>query len=94
MGKPDEAYRELLEGVEAIKEQVEELQDAMDAEEEPDLYIPPLTAQEQYEVEISDCKEWQEREPELWQTLFREEVDIETFAFYILPRETKDRLMN
>ena len=90
----DKPYQELLESVEAIKEKVEEIQDTMDTEEEPDLYVSPLTALEQYEIEIQECKEWQEREPELWQTLFREEIDIETFAFYILPRETKNRLMN
>ena len=83
-----------MESVEAIKEKVEEIQDTMDTEEEPDLYVSPLTALEQYEIEILECKEWQEREPELWQTLFREEVDIETFAFYILTRDTKNRLMN
>jgi len=90
----DKPYQELLEGVEAIKEKVEEIQDTMDKEEEPDLYVSPLTALEQYEIEIQECKEWQEREPELWQTLFREEIDIETFAFYILPRDTRNRLMN
>ena len=94
MDKPEKGYQALLESVEAVQEQVEEIQDTMDAEAEPDLYVSPLTALEQFEVELRECKEWQEREPELWQTIFREEIDIETFAFYILPRETKDRLMN
>ena len=94
MDKPEKGYQALLESVEAIQEQVEEIQDTMDAEAEPDLCVSPLTALEKFEVELRECKEWQEREPELWQTIFREEIDIETFAFYILPRETKDRLMN
>ena len=52
----------------------------------------PLTPREQSEKEITECREWKGDNPELWKILFREEIDAETFAFYVLPNETKEKL--
>ena len=93
LGNQTKVYQELLEIIQTMQEQLVGIQDTIDAEEEPDLYVSPSTAQEQYETQIREWKEWRECEPGLWQ-LFREEIDIETLAFYLLPQETKDNLMN
>ena len=54
----------------------------------------PLTPREQFEKEITECREWKDDNPEIWKILFREEIDAETFAFYVLPNETKEKLWN
>ena len=54
----------------------------------------PLTPREQFEKEITECREWKDDNPEIWKILFREEIDTETFAFYVLPKETKEKLWN
>ena len=54
----------------------------------------PLTPREQFEKEITECREWKDDNPELWKILFKEEIDAETFAFYVLPNETKEKLWN
>ena len=51
-----------------------------------------LTPLEQFEKEITECREWKDDNPELWKILFKEEIDAETFAFYVLPNETKEKL--
>jgi len=54
----------------------------------------PLTPREQFEKEITECREWKDDNPEIWKILFKEEIDAETFAFYVLPNETKEKLWN
>ena len=54
----------------------------------------PLTPREQFEKEITEFREWKDDNPEIWKILFREEIDTETFAFYVLPKETKEKLWN
>ena len=60
-------------------------------EDEKDL---PLTPREQFEKEITECREWKDDNPEIWKILFKEQIDAETFAFYVLPNETKEKLWN
>ena len=62
--------------------------------EEPDLYIEPLTAREEYEEEIRECIEWKEERPVYWKMMFKNGIDIQTFAFTLLPEETRKRLLN
>ena len=89
---PDnDELRDLLEN---IAERIDGLQEAIYADQEPDLYVAPLTPLEQYEEEIIDCREWHGNAPELWKNVFRKDVDIEALAFYMLPEETRDRLTN
>ena len=59
-----------------------------------DKKTDPLTPREQFEKEITECREWKDDNPEIWKILFREEIDAETFAFYVLPNETKEKLWN
>ena len=67
---------------------------ADDLYEEPDLYIPPLTPREEYEKEIHECVEWRASQPLYWYTVFKKGIDIETFAFTLLPEETRQKLIN
>ena len=75
-----------------LVDEVTELRHILD--EEPDLYVEPLTAREEYEKEIRECIEWREERPVYWKTMFKNGIDIETFAFTILPEETRKRLLN
>ena len=75
-----------------LVDEVTELQHILD--EEPDLYVEPLTAREEYEKEIRECVEWRAERPTYWKTMFKNGIDIETFAFTILPEETRKRLLN
>ena len=63
-----------------------------DMEDDEDKSL--LTPQKQFEQEILECTEWKENNPELWHILFREEIDAETYAFFVLPDETKEKLRN
>ena len=73
---------------------VEDLQDQVNSIDEPDLYVEPETPFEEYQQEIRECKEWKEDNPEMWQTLYKDELDVETFAFCLLPDSTKEKLVN
>jgi len=73
---------------------VEDLQDQVHSIDEPDLYVEPETPFEEYQQEIRECKEWKEDNPEMWQTLYKDELDVETFAFCLLPDSTKEKLVN
>ena len=73
-------------------DEVTELQHIIN--EEPDLYVEPLTAREEYEKEIRECVEWRAERPTYWKMMFKNGIDIETFAFTILPEETRKRLLN
>ena len=73
---------------------VEDLQDQVHSLDEPDLYVAPETPFEEYQQEILECKEWKEDHPEMWQTIFKDELDVETYAFYLLPDSTKEKLVN
>ena len=53
-----------------------------------------LTPRKQFEQEILECTEWKENNSELWHILFKEEIDVETYAFFVLPDETKEKLRN
>ena len=50
-----------------------------------------LEPQEQFEKELCEWKEWRDENPKIWKILFKEEIDAETFAFYVLPNETKEK---
>ena len=54
----------------------------------------PLPPREQFEKEITECREWKDDNPEIWKILFKEEIDAETFAFFVLPNDTKEKLWN
>ena len=73
---------------------VDDLQDQVHSIDEPDLYVEPETPFEEYQQEIRECKEWKEDNPEMWQTLYKDELDVETFAFCLLPDSTKEKLVN
>ena len=73
---------------------VDDLQDQVNSIDEPDLYVEPETPFEEYQQEIRECKEWKEENPEMWQTLYKDELDVETFAFCLLPDSTKEKLVN
>ena len=73
---------------------VDDLQDQVNSIDEPDLYVEPETPFEEYQQEIRECKEWKEDNPEMWQTIFKDELDVETYAFYLLPDSTKEKLVN
>ena len=73
---------------------VDDLQDQIYSLDEPDLYVTPETPFEEYQQEIRECKEWKEDNPEMWQTLYKDELDVETFAFCLLPDSTKEKLVN
>ena len=73
---------------------VDDLQDQVNSIDEPDLYVEPETPFEEYQQEIRECKEWKEDNPEMWQTLYKDELDVETFAFCLLPDSTKEKLVN
>ena len=75
-----------------LQDQIMVLGEAL--EEEPDSYIKPLTAREEYEKEIRECIEWRAERPMYWKMMFKNGIDIETFAFTILPEETRKRLLN
>ena len=59
-----------------------------------DKEADPLKPREQFEKEITECREWKDGNPEIWKILFKKEIDAETFAFYVLPNETKEKLWN
>jgi len=80
--------------VENVVEVVDDLQDQVNSIDEPDLYVEPETPFEEYQQEIRECKEWKEDNPEMWQTIFKDELDVETYAFYLLPTSTKEKLVN
>ena len=80
--------------VENVVEVVDDLQDQVNSIDEPDLYVEPETPFEEYQQEIRECKEWKEDNPEIWQTLYKDELDVETFAFCLLPTSTKEKLVN
>ena len=80
--------------VENVVEVVDDLQDQVNSIDEPDLYVEPETPFEEYQQEIRECKEWKEDNPEMWQTLYKDELDVETFAFCLLPDSTKEKLVN
>jgi len=80
--------------VENVVEVVDDLQDQVNSIDEPDLYVEPETPFEEYQQEIRECKEWKEDNPEIWQTLYKDELDVETFAFCLLPDSTKEKLVN
>jgi len=80
--------------VENVVEVVDDLQDQVHSIDEPDLYVEPETPFEEYQQEIRECKEWKEDNPEMWQTLYKDELDVETFAFCLLPDSTKEKLVN
>ena len=80
--------------VENVVEVVDDLQDQVYSIDEPDLYVAPETPFEEYQQEIRECKEWKEDNPEMWQTLYKDELDVETFAFCLLPDSTKEKLVN
>lgn len=63
-----------------------------DMEDDEDKSL--LTPRKQFEQEILECTEWKENNSELWQILFKEEIDAETYAFFVLPDETKEKLRN
>ena len=73
---------------------MDDLQTDVYSSDEPDLYEPPDTAFEEFMQEVSAVKEWQEDHPELWDNVFRKECDAETYAFGILPGETRKKLVN
>ena len=73
---------------------LEDLQDQVHSIDEPDLYVEPQTPFEEYQQEIRECKEWKEDNPEMWQTLYKDELGVETFAFCLLPDSTKEKLVN
>ena len=53
-----------------------------------------LEPQQQFERELGEWEEWRDENPKIWKLLFKEEIDTETFAFYLLPDETKGKLWN
>ena len=61
---------------------------------EPDLYVEPPTAFETFQQEVRECAEWKEDNPDFWQTIFKDNLDVETYAFCILPTETREKLVN
>ena len=75
-----------------LVDEVAELQAILD--EEPDIYVEPLTAREEYEKEIRECIKWKEERPMYWKMMFKNGIDIQTFAFTILPEGTRKRLLN
>ena len=85
---------ELQDLIESLAERVEELEGAVSESHEPDLYVEPLTPLEEYKQGIIICKEWQKNASELWQTIYRETVDMETVAFYMLSDEAREQLRN
>ena len=86
--------QELLDIVENVVIVVDDLQDQVHSIDEPDLYVEPQTPLEEYQQEIRECREWKEEHPEMWQTIFKDELDVETYAFCILPTETREKLVN
>ena len=80
--------------VERVADVVDDLQQQFHASLEPDLYVEPQTPLEEYQQEIRECREWKEDHPEMWQTIFKDELDVETYAFYLLPDSTKEKLVN
>jgi len=86
--------QELLDIVEDVVEVVDDLQQQVYSLDEPDLYITPETPFEVYQQEIRECKEWKKNNPEIWQTIFKDELDVETYAFCLLPDTTRAKLVN
>ncbi len=84
----------MLDLVEGVAEVVDDLQDQVYAEPEPDLYVEPQSPFEVYMQEIRECREWKEDNPDFWQAFFRDSIDVETYAFCILPTETREKLVN
>ena len=80
--------------MEDVAEVVDDLQDQIYSIDEPDLYVTPETPFEEYQQEIRECREWKEDHPEMWQTIFRDELDVETYAFCLLPTSTREKLVN
>ena len=84
----------MLDLVEDVAEVVDDLQDQVYAEPEPDLYVEPQSPVERYMQEIRECREYKENHPEIWQTIFKNGVDAETYAFCLLPDEIRQKLVN
>jgi len=80
--------------VEDVVEVVDDLQQQVYSLDEPDLYVDPDTPFEVYQQEIRECKEWKKNNPEIWQTMFKDELDVETYAFCLLPDTTRAKLVN
>ena len=87
-----ETQAEIVRTMDYLVDEVSELHAIL--HEEPDLYIEPLTAREEYEKEIRECIEWKEERPVYWKMMFKNGIDIQTFAFTLLPEETRKRLLN
>ena len=80
--------------VERVADVVDDLQNQVHSIDEPDLYVEPQTPLEEYQQEIRECREWKEEHPEMWQTIFKDELDVETYAFCLLPTSTREKLVN
>ena len=80
--------------VERVADVVDDLQNQVNSIDEPDLYVEPQTPLEEYQQEIRECREWKEDNPDCWQAIFRDSLDVETYAFCILLTETREKLVN
>ena len=62
------------------------------SDNEPDLYVPPLTPHQLYAQELAECIEYKENNPDAWKILFRDSIDTETLAFCCLPSDVREKL--
>ena len=90
--------QELEEKIGAVTGVLDNLQDVIQHEIqvafEPDLYVEPPTAFETFQQEVRECAEWKKDNPEFWQTVLNEEIDVETYALCILSPDLRKRLVN
>ena len=80
--------------VERVSDVVDDLQQQFHASLDPDLYVEPETPIEEFQQEIRECRERKEDNPDFWQAIFRDSLDVETYAFCNLPTETREKLVN
>lgn len=83
---------EIVPVLEGLHSRVEMLEDALD--DDRYLYIEPLTAREEYEREIRECRDWRKESPMFWKMMFKKNIDLDTFAFTLLSEDTRKQLIN
>ena len=87
-----ETQTEIVRTMDYLVDEVSELHAIL--HEEPDLYIEPLTAREEYEREIRECRDWRKENPMFWKMMFKKNIDLDTFAFTLLSEDTRKQLIN
>lgn len=89
--------KEILVELSLLQEDVERLYSALHSysyDEEAWLYVPEESPEEIYKRELGGILDSKTDAPEVWDVLFKDNLDPETLAFFCLDDHVKKNLVN